>query len=132
VPPWTQARGAGWYATGDIVDVDDEGYVRIQGRAKRFAKIGGEMVSLAAIEELAHVLEPECRHAAVAASDARKGEQIVLLTESARLSRAALVEAARGARLSELAVPRRVVRVDALPLLGSGKIDYAALRAHID
>ncbi|MGR8920039.1 MAG: AMP-binding protein [Gammaproteobacteria bacterium] len=128
IPPWTEARGVGWYATGDIVSVDADGFVSIAGRAKRFAKIGGEMISLAAVEDLAISRWPDGQHAAVAVSDARKGEQIVLVTNVAECDRAALIEAARSAGASELTIPRRVIHVDALPLLGSGKVDYPGLR----
>ncbi len=125
-PPWTEARGAGWYDTGDVVTVDGDGFVSIIGRVKRFAKLGGEMVSLAAVEELASRAWPDAVHAAVTLSDARKGEQIVLLTEQADAERKRLVEAARRGGYSELMVPRRVVPVESVPLLGSGKIDYRA------
>ncbi len=131
IQPWTERRGAGWYETGDIVEVSDEGYIRIVGRAKRFAKIGGEMVSLAAVEELAMLAWPDHLHAALAQSDARKGEQIVLVTTAADAERATLVSAARAARIGELLIPRRLVHVEQLPLLGSGKIDYHALRAEL-
>lgn len=132
IAPWTADRGAGWYATGDIVSIDADGFVTIQGRAKRFAKIGGEMVSLAAVEDLAQSLWPDGRHAALAVADPRKGEQIVLVTEIEDLTRSALVEAARAARVSELTVPRRVLHRPAIPVLGSGKIDYSTLREQID
>lgn len=125
-PPWTEARGAGWYDTDDVVTVDEDGFVSIIGRVKRFAKLGGEMVSLAAVEELASRAWPDAVHAAVTLSDARKGEQIVLLTEQADAERKRLVEAARRGGYSELMVPRRVVPVESVPLLGSGKIDYRA------
>ncbi|MEQ8659445.1 MAG: AMP-binding protein [Gammaproteobacteria bacterium] len=128
VPPFTTARGAGWYATGDICSVDARGFVSIRGRARRFAKVGGEMVSLAVVEELAQTLWPEDVHAALAVADPRKGEQIVLVTTAREASRADLVTAARAAHVSELAVPRRVEWRETLPLLGSGKIDYASLR----
>ena len=132
VPPWTRARGAGWYATGDICAVDARGFVTIKGRAKRFAKIGGEMVSLAVVEELAQTLWPDDVHAAIAVADARKGEQILLVTSVREATRADLVAAARAAHVSELAVPRRVEWMEDVPLLGSGKIDYARLRETIE
>lgn len=119
----------GWYDTGDIVEVDAEGFVTIRGRAKRFAKIGGEMVSLAAAEETAVSLWPENAHAVVALADPRKGEQLVLVTDCAEASREALLVHARARGLSELAVPRVVLTVKALPLLGTGKPDYPAVKA---
>lgn len=128
IPPWTQRMGAGWYATGDIVAIDGDGYVSIKGRAKRFAKVGGEMVSLAIVEELAAQLWPQGIHAALAVADARKGEQIVLFSDTEAVNRAELVTAARAATHSELALPRHIIHQAAMPLLGSGKINYPALR----
>ena len=128
IPPWTEREGAGWYTTGDIVSVDDSGYVTIQGRAKRFAKIGGEMVSLAAVEDLAVRLWPDAQHAAIAIPDARKGEQIILFTDVEDIARADLVTAARDAAASELMIPKQVVYREAIPQLGSGKVDYLTLK----
>ena len=128
IPPWTQRAGAGWYASGDIVVVDDDGYISIKGRAKRFAKVGGEMVSLAIVEELAAQLWPQGIHAALAVADSRKGEQIVLFSDTEAANRAELLTAARAAAHSELALPRQIIHHQAIPLLGSGKINYPALR----
>lgn len=126
-PPSTE-RGQGWYDTGDIVEVDEDGYVAIVGRQKRFAKIGGEMVSLVHSEELAQQAWPDHVHAAVALPDARKGEQIVLLTENQACDRGELIAAAKELGVPELAIPKRVAACEAIPLLGSGKVDYPALR----
>lgn len=116
-----------WYDTGDIVDIDEEGFITILGRAKRFAKIGGEMVSLAAVEDLAIALKPEAGHAAMAVADERKGEQVVLYTESKELTREELMHYARHKGVPELMLPRHVYFTEALPRLGNGKIDYVAL-----
>ncbi|MFO1148562.1 MAG: AMP-binding protein [Alsobacter sp.] len=116
----------GWHDTGDIVTIDAEGFVRIRGRAKRFAKIGGEMVSLAAIESFAHQLWPDCSVVAVSLPDARKGEQVVLVTDKADADRAALLAHAQAQGYPELWVPRAVLVTAAIPVLGSGKIDYPA------
>ncbi len=118
----------GWYATGDIVAVDADGWVRILGRAKRFAKIGGEMVSLAAVEELASGVWPEARHAVVSLADDKKGERLVLVTDRQDADPTALLIHCRASGATELAAPRRVIRVNELPVLGSGKTDYVAIQ----
>jgi acyl-[acyl-carrier-protein]-phospholipid O-acyltransferase / long-chain-fatty-acid--[acyl-carrier-protein] ligase len=128
-PGTVEPPPGGWYDTGDIVSVDAEGYVRILGRAKRFAKIAGEMVSLGAVETLAAALWPEHRHAAVALPDARKGEQVVLLTDHAAANVEALLARARVDGIAEIMVPRMVFPVAGVPLLGTGKVDYGAARA---
>ena len=74
----------GWYDTGDIVDIDSDGYVAIKGRAKRFAKIAGEMVSLSAVEELINKLYPKAVNGIVAIPDVRKGEQLIMITTPGR------------------------------------------------
>jgi acyl-[acyl-carrier-protein]-phospholipid O-acyltransferase / long-chain-fatty-acid--[acyl-carrier-protein] ligase len=126
-PPSTD-RGQGWYDTGDIVTVDDDRFVTIIGRQKRFAKIAGEMVSLRQTEELAQLAWPDGAHAAVVLPDTRKGEQIVLLTEMEGCDRSALVAAVKELELSELSIPKRVLHCEAIPLLGSGKVDYPTVR----
>ena len=71
----------GWHDTGDVVTIDDENFIRIQGRVKRFAKIAGEMVSLTAVEAIAEAVWPDSRHAAVSVPDSKKGERLVLVTD---------------------------------------------------
>ncbi len=116
----------GWHDTGDIVTVDDDGCIAIKGRAKRFAKLGGEMVSLAAIEAMTADLWPGVNHVAVALPDPKKGEQIVLVTEQPNADRAALLAHAKAQGFPELWAPRAILVMEAIPVLGSGKIDYAA------
>jgi acyl-[acyl-carrier-protein]-phospholipid O-acyltransferase/long-chain-fatty-acid--[acyl-carrier-protein] ligase len=127
VPPAT-GHGLGWYDTGDIVTIDEAGFIRIQGRAKRFAKIGGEMVSLAAVEELAAAVWPDALHAVTTLPDAQKGEQLVLITEQQEAERSALLQYAKAAGIGELNVPKKILAVRQLPLLGTGKIDHPAVK----
>lgn len=122
-----QAPSGGWHDTGDIVSFDREGFMTIRGRAKRFAKIAGEMVSLGAVEMLVQALWPEERHAVVALPDRRRGERIVLVTTAERADPAALRRHGKQAGVTELALPAEIVKVDDLPLLGSGKTDYPAV-----
>jgi acyl-[acyl-carrier-protein]-phospholipid O-acyltransferase/long-chain-fatty-acid--[acyl-carrier-protein] ligase len=122
----------GWYDTGDIVAIDEEGFVTIKGRAKRFAKIGGEMVSLASVEQIAAELWPGHMSAVVAVPDARKGEQLVLVSDNPQATREALQEYAREQGVGEIAVPRKVVTAKAIPLLGSGKTDYKGVEALVE
>ncbi|SNR79169.1 acyl-[acyl-carrier-protein]-phospholipid O-acyltransferase / long-chain-fatty-acid--[acyl-carrier-protein] ligase [Methylobacillus rhizosphaerae] len=122
----------GWYDTGDIVSIDTRGFVTIQGRAKRFAKIAGEMVSLETAELLANTASPSHQHAATTQHDAQRGENIVLYTTDTALERDSLIQAARKTGNSELAIARRIVKVKALPLLGTGKTDYVALKHMAD
>ena len=117
----------GWHDTGDIVAIDREGFIAIKGRAKRFAKVGGEMISLAAVENLAALCWPDARVAAVAQSDPRKGERIILVTDHAGANRADFTASAKAHGASELMFPAKILVMDSLPLLGSGKIDYPAL-----
>ena len=122
-PGVLEPPGGGWHDTGDIVTIDPDGFVTIKGRAKRFAKIGGEMVSLAAIEALAAALWPDARSTAAAVPDARKGERIVLVTEKEQARRADYVAFAKERHVAEIALPSEVLVVDKLPDLGGGKID---------
>ncbi|MGB6117330.1 MAG: AMP-binding protein [Mesorhizobium sp.] len=119
----------GWHDTGDIVSFDADGYVTILGRSRRFAKIAGEMVSLANVEQLAHSLWPDARHAAVALPGSKRGERIVLVTSEGSAELAQLRKAAKAAGAAELSVPDRIVTVDAVPLLGTGKVDYITATA---
>lgn len=121
------APEGGWHDTGDIVTLDD-GFVVIKGRAKRFAKLGGEMVSLAAVESMISGLWPDQNHVVVALPDARKGEQLVLVTEKPNAERSVLQETAKAQGFPELWVPRAILVTNSIPVLGNGKIDYGATR----
>lgn len=119
----------GWHDTGDIVAIDAQGFLSIKGRAKRFAKIAGEMVSLSAVEALATELWPTVTSVVVALPDARKGERLVLMTTDAKATREAFARFARQKGASELMVPADILVVPGVPLLGSGKPDYVAALA---
>jgi acyl-[acyl-carrier-protein]-phospholipid O-acyltransferase/long-chain-fatty-acid--[acyl-carrier-protein] ligase len=126
-PGELQPPPEGWYATGDIVEFDPDGFLRIKGRAKRFAKVAGEMVSLGAVEEAVEALWPGFQHAVIARPDERKGEQLVLVTTFPQAERAVLAQWMKGRGMGELAVPRVIEVRDKLPLLGTGKVDYVRL-----
>jgi len=119
----------GWYDTGDIVSLDEHGFVSIKGRAKRFAKIAGEMVSLGQVEALADIAWPGERHAAITLADPKKGEQVVLVSEVQNAARADLLKVAKDQGIAEIMVPKSVMSVQDLPLLGSGKTDYPGVEA---
>lgn len=121
----------GWYDTGDAVTIDEAGFIAIRGRIKRFAKVGGEMISLAAVEALAHRTWPEAHSAAIAVPDPRKGNRVILALaagpETADTSIVPLQAQARAEGIAEIMLPARVIVLPELPLLASGKPDYPGL-----
>lgn len=119
--------GPGWYATGDLAVVDDDGFLQLRGRVKRFAKVAGEMISLEVVEKIAEAASPKHIHGAVNRPDPGRGEMIVLCTQDKDLKRDQLQAAARELGAPELAIPRRIVYIDKIPLLGTGKKDYPKL-----
>jgi acyl-[acyl-carrier-protein]-phospholipid O-acyltransferase/long-chain-fatty-acid--[acyl-carrier-protein] ligase len=117
----------GWYDTGDIVKVDEKKFITILGRAKRFSKIAGEMVSLAAVENKLQQAFPDQIQAVVAIPDQRKGEQLVLFTTDKSLDRKRLADGLKAQGAMELMVPRIIIPVETMPVLGTGKVDYVTL-----
>ena len=117
----------GWHDTGDIVTIDAQGFVTIKGRAKRFAKIGGEMISLAAVESLAAQLWPDVMSAVATAPDARKGERLVLVTQKKGATRSEFQTFAKSKGASDLMIPAEVVYLEKVPVLGTGKIDMVGV-----
>jgi len=117
----------GWHDTGDIVTIDEQGFVTIKGRARRFAKVGGEMISLAAVEALASDLWPNALSAVVAVPDPRRGERLILLTQQKGAARAEFQSFAKAKHASDLMIPSDVWVFDKLPVLGTGKVDIMAL-----
>ncbi|MES2637119.1 MAG: AMP-binding protein, partial [Pseudomonadota bacterium] len=126
--PPVSTFGQGWYNTGDIVQVDAQGFIHIKGRVKRFAKIAGEMVSLELVEKIANIAAPEFQHAASTQIDAQRGESIVLFTTDPALKREDLQMVAKNLKHPEIAVARKIIQIDQLPLLGTGKTDYVTLK----
>ena len=122
----------GWHDTGDIVDIDDEGFVSILGRAKRFAKIGGEMVSLTQVEGWVSTLWAQDQHCVCAVADARKGEKLVLVTTYKQADRKPLQQFIVEQGGAELMVPRDILYTKEIPLLGTGKLNYAAIQKLAD
>ena len=118
----------GWHDTGDVVSMSNDQWIKIQGRVKRFAKVGGEMVSLTAAEDIAVAVWPECRHAVIAVPDPRKGERLILLTDRRGAEVDALLAHAKAIGAPELTVPRKILSVPEIPVLGTGKTDYVAIQ----
>ena len=131
-PGVIQEVDGGWHDTGDVVEIDEDGYVAIRGRVKRFANIGGETVSLAVVENCACAVWPDNQHVALIRPDPKKGEQIVLLSDCPAANRTDLRTWAQSHGVSELSLPRKVVIIDEIPLLGTGKVDYAGAAKKLD
>ncbi len=129
-----QALG-GWYDTGDMVKVDDEGFVHILGRLKRFAKISGEMVSLTAVEDALAGAFPQlglkCEIAVIAVPDEDKGEKLIAVTDQPKLTLEDIRGVIRGKGMTNLCVPREVIVVREIPKLGTGKVNHRELQARL-
>ncbi|MCB1446723.1 MAG: AMP-binding protein [Rhizobiaceae bacterium] len=123
-PGVLRRREGAWHDTGDIVSVDGDGFIAIRGRATRFAKIAGEMISLGAVELMVRQLWPEAEHAAVAVPDRRRGERIVLVTTQSTARKDELIAYARRYGATDMMIPDDIVTMEAIPVLGSGKVDY--------
>jgi len=121
IPP-KSVYGAGWYDTGDIVHIDEDGFVSIRGRSKRFAKVSGEMVSLTAVEQLAANAWPDAQHASISLPDPKKGEQVILLTTQKDATSKYLIAESKGTHA--ISLPKKVFVVDAIPVLATGKTNY--------
>lgn len=117
----------GWHDTGDIVSIDEDGYYAIRGRLKRFAKIGGEMVSLNVVENCAAALWPDHKHAAAILPDKKRGEQIILMSDHPNPDRGDLLRWAQTHGVPEISVPKKIISVPVLPILGTGKMDYQSV-----
>ncbi|MGZ8191285.1 MAG: AMP-binding protein [Methylococcaceae bacterium] len=123
--PSKSIYGKGWYDTGDIVQVDNEGFISIRGRSKRFAKVSGEMVSLTAVEQLATNAWPDAHHAAISLPDAKKGEQVILVTTQKQATINDLSAASPG--VSPISLPKKILIVETIPVMASGKTNYPAV-----
>lgn len=116
--------GVRYYKTGDKGHIDHNGFITIVDRYSRFAKVGGEMISLGSVEEkLSQVFDEENQFVAVALSDDKKGESIVLLIKSA-LSLDEINERIKGLNVPPIMLPSQIFLVDEIPMLGSGKVDF--------
>lgn len=121
----------GWYDTGDIVTMDESGYVTILGRVKRFAKIAGEMVSLLLVENAINKLWPEYQHAVVNVPDDKKGERLILLTTNSGATREALIAYGKELKLADFMIPKELHHIDEMFLLGTGKVDYQRVKDYV-
>ncbi len=129
-----QALG-GWYDTGDIAAVDANGFLRILGRLKRFAKVSGEMVSLTAVEDALAGAFPQyglrCQVAVITRPDEEKGEVLIAVSNEPKLQLAEVRAAIKAKGLSNLSAPREVLSVASIPKLGTGKIDHRGLQKQL-
>jgi acyl-[acyl-carrier-protein]-phospholipid O-acyltransferase/long-chain-fatty-acid--[acyl-carrier-protein] ligase len=123
--PTESIYGSGWYDTGDIVHIDDDGFLSIRGRCKRFAKVGGEMVSLTFVEQLALNIWEKAQHAVVSLPDAKKGEQIILITTQKDATLHELAKKSEG--VAAINLPKKILVIEKIPVMATGKTDYVAL-----
>ena len=125
--PSVENLGDDWYDTGDIVSVDDEGYVTILDREKRFANIAGEMISLTAVEKLVVATDCNSMYTAVYIADNKKREQIILFTNNQTLTRDKIAKICKEKQFSKLYIPKMVIVIKELPVFVTGKINYSQL-----
>ena len=132
--PGVVAEEPGWYDTGDIASIDEDGFVSLLGRVRRFAKLGGEMVSLAVVEEIASRAWPDHAHAAVSMSSRSRGERIVLVSTCPEAAQGLrdFREVTQHAGLSMLHIPQRIYTTESLPVLGTGKLDYPGVQTLVE
>lgn len=128
--PTESIYGAGWHDTGDIVYVDEDGFLYIRGRCKRFAKIGGEMVSLTFVEQLAMNVWEKAHHAVISLPDTKKGEQIILITTQKDATLHELAKSTKG--IATINLPKKILFIDAIPVMATGKTDYVALTTWVN
>lgn len=125
----------GWYHTGDVVDLDEIGFFTIKDRIKRFAKIGGEMVSLNAVQDMVidatKNMEGDFNYGVVAVPHESKGEQIVLVTNNHDVTSGLLHEYVKNNGMSELYLPRVILYHDKLPVFATGKSDNVTLKKEV-
>jgi acyl-[acyl-carrier-protein]-phospholipid O-acyltransferase/long-chain-fatty-acid--[acyl-carrier-protein] ligase len=112
-----------WYDTGDIVSIDESGFLHIVGRVKRFAKIAGEMISLSSVEAVLMTIYSDSYFAVINVPDDKKGERLILFTDRIDLNKNHLNESLKRAGLSELSIPKEVIHIERIPLLGSGNVN---------
>ena len=119
----------GWYDTGDMVEVTEEGFLKIVGRLKRFSKVSGEMISLTAVEEaLIRQFGDRKEIAVMAIADERKGEKLIIVTNNQQIDVKAARESLKARGFSDLACPKEVRFLREIPKLGTGKVDYVKLK----
>lgn len=116
-----------WYNTGDVVVIDDEGFLSIKGRVKRFAKIAGEMVSLSAVEQAVTFATGQSEIAIIAVADEKKGERLVLVVVDELMTIDQLRPYWKSNRISELSMPKQVFYIEEIPRLATGKVNYPVL-----
>jgi acyl-[acyl-carrier-protein]-phospholipid O-acyltransferase/long-chain-fatty-acid--[acyl-carrier-protein] ligase len=121
-----------WYDCGDVVEIDEQGFMTIKSRLKRFAKIGGEMISLQLVEEMAAACYADSSLAAISVADGRKGERIVLYVTKPGYTMQELKAFISDKGHPPLLLPSKLEMLDKLPLLGSGKTDYVGLRKYAE
>lgn len=125
----------GWYHTGDVVDIDEIGFFTIKDRIKRFAKIGGEMVSLNAVQDMVidatKEMLGEYNYGVVAIPHESKGEQIVLVTNNKSVTSAMLHDYVKANGMSELYLPRVILYHEKLPVFATGKSDNVTLKKEV-
>lgn len=121
----------GWYVTGDIASIDDDGFIKIVDRLSRFSKIGGEMVPHIRVEEAIHDVLDEQGCVVASIPDERKGERLVVFYTQKDIAPEELWDRLNQAHLPKLWIPNRenLHRIEAIPLLGTGKVDLKKLKA---
>jgi acyl-[acyl-carrier-protein]-phospholipid O-acyltransferase/long-chain-fatty-acid--[acyl-carrier-protein] ligase len=122
----------GWYITGDIAKLDDDGFITITDRLSRFSKVAGEMVPHVRVEDALHKAlgSDEPKMVVTSVSDEQKGEKLVVLHTELAMEIEELLRRLRETDLPRLWMPRKegFYRIDALPVLGTGKLDLRRIK----